>query len=314
MMSILNLIRYKNLLIIAFFQALLRYGLILPILHSYGIEPALSNLHFALVVISTVLLAAAGNVINDYFDVRIDSINRPQRVIIGKYIERRSALLLHVILTLGGVFVGLYVSFVYRRESYALMFICVPFLLWFYSTYFKKQMLTGNLVVALLVALVAYLVVSVEFSALERKIGSQILASQACSLAWLYTTGFAAFAFLSNLIREIIKDMEDAEGDKAAGCHTLPIEMGMTNSKILVTLLLAFMIFMLWISYAMFHWLRDIPYVLPYFAIFLTLPSIVVGAMVWRGNDSKTFHNASQASKVIMLAGILFTLVLGTNV
>lgn len=313
-MAYLRLIRYKNLLIIALFQILLRYWLILPILERHSIAPALSHLQFALVVLATLMLAAAGNVINDYFDIRIDTINRPDKVIIGRAIERRSALMLHVILTLTGVFVGLYIAFAFRKESYALLFIGVPFLLWYYSTYFKRQMLSGNIIVALLTALVAYLVVSVEFAALEMQTGRQIIETEACSRAWFYTTGFAAFAFISTLLREIIKDMEDTRGDREAGCRTMPIEIGATNCKIIVVLLTAFMLIVLWTSFGMFSWLQRVPYAAPYFALMLTMPSIYVAYATFKAQDARQFHHASRVCKLMMLFGILFILLLGSSI
>ncbi len=190
-MSILRLIRYKNLVIIVLLQYLLRYGLLIPILYSYGLSPALSDARFVLLVLSTVLLAASGYVINDYFDIRIDTINRPHRVVVGRVVPRRTAMLLHVIFTISGVFIGLFLAFITRKENYALLFILVPALLWYYSTTFKKQILIGNLIISLLTALVPYMVVSFEFATLARVYGVEILQSPACSTAWFWTTGFA---------------------------------------------------------------------------------------------------------------------------
>ena len=222
--------------------------------------------------------------------------------------------MLHVILTLTGVFVGLYIAFAFRKESYALLFIGVPFLLWYYSTYFKRQMLSGNIIVALLTALVAYLVVSVEFAALEMQTGRQIIETEACSRAWFYTTGFAAFAFISTLLREIIKDMEDTRGDREAGCRTMPIEIGATNCKIIVTLLTAFMLIVLWTSFGMFSWLQRVPYAAPYFALMLTMPSIYVAYATFKAQDARQFHHASSVCKLMMLFGILFILLLGSSI
>ncbi len=114
-MAYLRLIRYKNLIIITLLQILLRYGLIIPILEKYKIDPALSDITFFLLVFSTILLAASGYVINDYFDLRTDRINRPDNVIVGKLVKRRIALLLHVLFSFAGVFIGLYLSYITRK-------------------------------------------------------------------------------------------------------------------------------------------------------------------------------------------------------
>lgn len=309
MMAFLRLIRFKNLLIIALLQFLLRYGLLLPVLHFYGISPVLPTSLFVLMCVATLTMAASGNVINDYFDVRIDRVNRPESVIVGHYIPRRTVLLLHVLFTMVGVICGLFLSFWFRKESYALLFVVLPVVLWFYSTSLKKQMLIGNIVIALLTALVPYLVVSLEFSALERHYGHEILESEACSTAWFWTTGFAFFAFITNLIREIIKDMEDVKGDRLGGCHTLPIEMGMVNSKWVVNLLSATMAIALWLIYLLLPQMTQIKYVLPYL-ILLTCTIVLMMGMVHRARRTADFRNAGRVGKIMMLCGILFIFLL----
>ncbi|TAJ15764.1 prenyltransferase [Marinilabiliaceae bacterium JC017] len=305
-MTYLRLIRYKNLIIIALLQFLLRYGLLLPILAHYNLSPALSEVRFVLLVISTVLLAASGYVINDYFDMRTDRINRPGKVIVGKQVKRRIALLLHVLLSFTGVFIGLFLSYITRKESYALMYIFIPILLWYYSTTFKKQILIGNLIISLLTALVPYVVVSIEFAMLSRVHGSQILSTQACSTAWFWTSGFALFAFSSNLTREIIKDMEDLVGDKAVGCRTLPIEIGSSLTKILVVLMLSASVIILWSIYYFIPEVRNIPYSSWYFIILITLPYTGLIFQLAYAKSPKAYHRASTLSKLIMLTGILF--------
>ncbi len=308
-MAILQLVRYKNLIIIVLLQCLLRYGLLVPILHYFGVSPALSDLRFALLVISTVLLAASGYVINDYFDIRIDKINRPNEVVVGRLIPRRAALLLHVILTISGVFMGLFLAYISRKENYALMYILIPGLLWYYSTTFKKQVLIGNLIISLLTALVPYVVVSLEFATLARIYGESILESPACFTAWFWTTGFAFFAFISTMARELIKDMEDVEGDRKAGCSTLPVEMGLGYSRTVVFLLTLFSVVALWVVFLLVPQLRTSYFTLGYFLLFLTLPYSLLGYKMLKSKVKSDFSGASRLSKIIMLAGILYILV-----
>jgi len=310
-MAYLKLIRYKNLIIIVLLQILLRYALLIPILQSFGIEPVLSDLRFSLMVVATVLLAASGYIINDYFDIRIDRINRPQSVVIGRKIRRRTALFLHVVLTVTGMLIGLYLAFVTRKENYALFFVCVPIILWYYSTTFKRHILIGNLIIAVFTALVALLVVSLEFATLSRVHGEQILQSEACSTAWFWTSGFALFAFITNFIREIVKDAEDIKGDKAVGCRTLPIALGIKLTKVFVFLLEIASLVVLWIIYFFVPDIQSIPYASWYFVIGFTLPHIVMIVMWLKASESKQFHHVSTLGKVIMLAGILFLLLAG---
>lgn len=311
-MPFLRLIRFKNLVVIALLQFLLRYGLLIPMLNFYGIDPALSHIRFLLLVIATVFLAASGYVINDYFDVKIDRINRPDKVVVGQVYQRRKVLLFHVLFTFIGVFTGLFLSFIYRKENYALMFIFIPVILWYYSTTLKKQVLIGNLAISLLTALVPYVVVSLEFAALGKLYGQSILATEACSTAWFWTTGFAFFAFIINLARELIKDMEDVKGDQEAGCHTLPIEMGLEYTRTIVILISLASLVALWIIYLLVPQLLGSRITLWYFILFLTIPYLGLIWQIYRSEEMHQFHKASQLSKLIMLFGILFILIART--
>lgn len=310
-MAYLKLIRYKNLIIIALLQILLRYALLLPILESYNIQPVLSDFRFGLLVLVTVLLAASGYIINDYFDIRIDRINRPDSVVVGRKIKRRTALFLHVLLTIFAILIGLFLAYVSRKESYALFFIAVPVILWYYSTTFKRHILIGNLVIAMFTSIVALLVVSIEFAMLSRAHGMEILQSEACSTAWFWTSGFALFAFITNLVREIIKDAEDINGDKAVGCRTLPIALGLPLTKVFVLIIELASVLILWLIYFFVPPVKTIPYVTLYFIVGLTLPHIVLMLLWMRAKSSRQFYHVSTLGKIIMLSGILFLLLAG---
>ncbi len=312
-MAYLRLIRVKNLIIITLLQILLRYGLIIPILEKYSIIPALSDVNFFLLVLSTILLAASGYVINDYFDLRTDRINRPENVIVGKLVKRRIALLLHVLFSFTGVFIGLYLAYITRKENYVVMFIFIPAILWSYSTLLKKQVLIGNLSIAFLTAIVPYIVVSLEFAALQRLHGNEIVNSTACSLAWFWTTGFAFFAFITTLTREIIKDIQDIPGDKAIGCKTLPIEIGVPYSKAIVSILSIASIVAIWLIFFLMDNFSAIPYATPYLLIFITLPYTYLIYSVITATTQADFGRASTISKWIMLFGVLFIAMAGYN-
>ncbi|MCU4176175.1 geranylgeranylglycerol-phosphate geranylgeranyltransferase [Carboxylicivirga sp. N1Y90] len=310
-MAYLRLIRYKNLLIIALLQFMLRYALLIPILEHYGLQPVLSDFRFILLVVSTVLLAASGYIINDYFDIRIDRINRPEKVLVGKVIKRRVALFLHVVLSITGILIGFFLAYVARKEVYALIYLAVPITLWYYSTTFKRHVLIGNLIISMLTALVALLVVSIEFAMLSRVHGVQVLQTQACSTAWFWAMGFALFAFITNLTREIIKDAEDLKGDKAVGCRTLPIALGMPLTKAFVFLMELASLFILWIIYFLIPEIREIPYVKVYFIVGFTLPHLILLFLWYRAKTSKDYHWVSRISKLVMLLGIMFLLLAG---
>lgn len=305
MKAYIRLLRLPNVLFVGVFQVLLRYCLILPILEMWHVSPVLTNGQFILLVIATMTLTASGNVINDYFDVRCDSINRPSTQVVDKLIDRKTTILIHVLLTLFGLFCGLFLSFVLRRETYALFFVLIPIILWFYSTHFKKQIFIGNLVVATMMAITAIVVVAVEVAAIVESGNVQILGSEACNQAWRLTAIFAFFAFVTNLSREIIKDMEDVEGDLACSCHTIPIEMGIRNSKIVVIMLDIFMMIVLWICYQATTFLHESYYVLIYYAVGVGCPTLYKIYKLIKAHTPHDYHFISILSKVVMMIGML---------
>lgn len=300
----LRLARTGNVLFVGLFQVILRWCLILPTLEYWHIEPMMTTPQFIMLTIATMALTASGNVINDYFDVRPDSINRPERQIVDRLIDRKTTLLIHVLLTLIGVFCGLFLSFLYSKETHALFFITIPIILWFYSTHFKKQMLIGNLVVALLTASVAFMTTSAEIAFIVESGNASILNTPPCSQIWHYTALIAFFAFITTLTREIVKDMEDIPGDTQCGCHTLPIEMGTRNSKIIVILLQTIMLIALWASYYIGQY-SDTFFLWLYMLLAITVPTIIQTILLVRAETSEHYHRISTYSKIIMGLGTL---------
>ncbi len=311
MIAVFRLVRFPNLMIIALLQSLIRYGLIIPILAHYGYEPVLSDFRFALLVIASVCLAASGYVINDYFDIKIDRLNRPEKMVIDNGMKRREAMFFHVLLSFIGVFIGLFLAYISRKESWALLFLVVPVFLWYYSTTFKKQGFIGNMVVAGLTSLVSILVVSLEFAMMARVHGNQIIDSEACSTAWFWTLGFAFFSFITTLIREVVKDMEDIYGDEKEGCKTLPIEIGIDYSKLLVLILTSFTVISIWGLYFYFEILNNSILTLWYFLVLITLPFALSLIQLYRANTPRDYHLLSTFYKIIMLVDVLYIFIAG---
>lgn len=313
MRSIFSLIRLPNLLIIALTQYAMRYFIMEPLLPSAGFSLQLDNFHFALLVLSTVFIAAAGYIINDYFDTQTDWINKPERVVVGVAINRRVAMILHSVLNIIGVAIGVYLSVYIKLLSLSFVFLLTSGLLWFYSTNYKKQFLIGNLTVAFMTSLVPMVVILFELPLLNREYGSIMLQHNAnFNYIFIWVTGFALFAFITTLIREIIKDTEDFEGDKAYGMKTLPIKLGMTTTKIIITSLIlicvAMLLFIL-IKFIMFSGETTDFISLIYFMSLLVLPFFVLITMVIMANKKIDFKRASLLIKVIMLTGILYSAV-----
>ncbi len=307
MINFLRLIRYKNLLIIVLTQYLMRWSIIKPILEVYEFNLQFSELHFFFLVMATVFITAAGYVINDYFDTKTDLVNRPETVIIGRVLNRRWAILLHVIFNIIGIGLGAYISFYIGIPMLTLVFVFITGILWFYSTTYKRQFLIGNIIVAVLVALVPLMVILFEIPLLNKEYGLLMkeLRSDFTHII-LWVSAFAIFAFLLTLIREIIKDVEDFEGDSAYGRKTMPIVLGVLNSKIvIITFILTTLFSLLYIN---FRFLND-PITLIYFIVLLIIPLVFLIYKIIVAEDKKDYHRASNLSKLIMLAGIFYALV-----
>ena len=270
----LRLIRVQNLLIIVATQYLARVALVGP---RDNWPALLLDTHLFLLSLSTVCIAAAGYIINDYFDVKIDIINKPERVIIGRYLRRRVAMGTHQALNLLGLAIGLYLS----KWIFALNFASVV-LLWFYSSNFKRQPFVGNVIVSLLTAL-SLVVLAVFY---RREVDLLLI--------------YALFSFCISLVREIIKDMEDVRGDERFGCRTLPIVWGLRRTKNLLYVLIATFIAML---FGMAHSIGN-PQLSWMFMILLVPITWLVYRLVL-ADTRRDFSYLSSLCKLIMLMGVV---------
>ena len=307
--GVLRLIRWKNLLIIAFTQYCIRYLLISGMLKfmNLGIILQMSNFNFLLLSISTLCIAAAGYIINDYFDNKIDQHNKPDKVVVGKEISRRQAMFLHTILNIIGVLIGFYVAYRVGVIKLGLIQLLCTGLLWFYSTEFKKQVLIGNIVTSFLTALVPLIVVLYEMPLLISKYKT-VLQYSGVNLNHIlqFVAAYAGFAFLTSLIREIVKDMEDLGGDHKFGCRTLPIVYGISTAKIVVYVFIVIEIILLFIVQLKQLASLDMTSFL-YFGFAFQLPLLVLIFMVKKANTPAQFHKASSLLKGIMLLGVSYT-------
>ena len=243
MKAFLNLIRWKNLLMVIFTMVLMRYAVLAPLINKIGVILIKGNgaeipmslqfpwYDFVILVAATVFITAGGYVINDYFDIKTDLINKG-KVIVGTKIPRRKAMMWHSIFNIAGVAAGFYISFKSGYFWLGTLFLGVSGLLYFYSASYKRQFLIGNIIVAFLTAMVPMLVVFYEWPALYKyyTVNAVLLPPMNFIIFWI--GGFALFAFLTNLIREIIKDIEDFEGDIAYGRNTVPVIIGVLSAKI----------------------------------------------------------------------------------
>jgi len=296
-----RLIRWPNLLFIILTQALFRY-FILPFVYLDGHEGyeniKLSNSLFFLLVLASVCIAGAGYIINDYFDVNIDLINKSSKVIIGKFIKRRWAIVLHAVISFTGLVLSMYVGWRLQNILIPLFNFLAIFILLFYSSTFKKKLLIGNILISLLTAWVILVMTLAEYR--FRLSPHDIVWQRLLKLSFIY----AGFAFIISLVREVVKDMEDREGDVKYGCTTMPIVWGIPVSKVFVAvwivvltgLVMAMQIYVIQLGW----WFSAL-----YSIITIVIPLIWVLRKLYEANTPKQFHQLSSVIKIIMLAGII---------
>lgn len=315
----MRLIRLPNLIIVALTMILMRYAIIRPILSAIQVEmidnPGVLSpmmlqtkwFDFFVLVLSTVFITAAGYVINDYFDIRTDLINRGS-IIVGNTISRRKAMMLHNVFNIMGVAGGFYVSWRINYFWLGGLFLLVSGLLYFYSVSYKRQFLIGNIIIAFLTALVPFIVVVFDATSIYRYYYSSAVSFPGVSLIFFWVGGFALFAFLTTLIREIVKDIEDYEGDSTFGRNTLPVVAGIMSSKIVVEVLIAVTVFALYLVW--FRYIND-RITLGYISLFIVVPLIYAGIITLKSSSREGLNKASTLLKMIMLAGILYSIVAG---
>ena len=298
-----RLVRWPNLLFIALTQSLFYFCILIP--SFYGGNPIRENIlktpEFFLLSLSTVMIAAAGYIINDYFDLHIDRVNKPGRVVVEKIIKRRWAIIWHWILSGIGILLGFYLSWKLRNIFIGPSNLVCVLLLWFYSTTFKKKLLVGNLLISLLTAWVILVLYLSEFR-FHRFVDPEFHA--ALSRIYKFAVLYAAFAFIISLVREVIKDMEDLEGDSRYGCRTMPVVWGLNVSKFFcvswLTVLVAALIFIQFYVLQYRWW-----WTIAYTCFLVIFPILRVLKKMSGAETPAGFHLLSQMIKSIMLMGIL---------
>lgn len=284
---------------------LVKWCLIDTLLGFGGIVPAFSNLGFSLLVISTVLIAAGGYVVNDYLDTDIDEINKSDKIIVGNAISKKAAWNSYVALSLAGLLAAALPAWEIGNVNYVLIQVISGGLLWFYSYSYKRQILIGNLVVSGLSAIVVLLPFYYEAMAEDK-----LYYTDSVNFHFLKVgiVAYTMFAFLTTFSREIIKDMEDMEGDKSAGCKTFPIVAGIVPAKILA-ILFSFLV-MAAVGYFQYLLYEEDDYIsLIYFLVAVQLPTLWLVIKTACAKEKNDFHFASTLSKVVMVGGILSMLV-----
>lgn len=302
--SFFRLTRWLNLVFISLTQILFYYSVI-PFIYRNRYEQeaySFSQLNFFLLLAASVCIAAAGYIINDYFDLNIDIVNKPSKVIVGKYIKRRWAIVLHILLSLTGFFLSLYVGKKINNFYISFFNLLAIGCLWVYSTTLKKKLLIGNVIISLLTSWVIIVLSLAEYKNQYSNIGSikNYVNPRLLKLSFLY----AGFAFIISLIREVIKDIEDLNGDMRYNCKTMPIVWGVPVSKVFTAVWLIVLIgAVCFIQFYVIHlgwWISAI-----YSITLIIVPLLWILKKLYDAQTQADYHKLSSLVKFVMLTGIL---------
>lgn len=310
-----QLLRVGNLVFIAILLYVMEKWVATPLLHLARFQELMPWWILCLLILSTILIAAGGYVINDYFDVKIDRINRPDDLVVTRHISRDGAMRLFQVLSGIGIISGLAVAWWARSWTLGMTYIVIPGLLWFYSASYKRQLIVGNIVVAFVSALVPMLIAIVNADHLRHLYGEALTYTPIVGQLYVWLSGFALFAFLITLIREMVKDIEDINGDCEMECRTMPIVWGIKTTKIIATTLLiatialiAYMAFMVlpfpynWQSFST-----------RYVVFGLMIPIVCAVILLWASKTPLEYRRTQLIIKFVMFMGMLYSFVIYQN-
>jgi len=271
----------------------------MPVYAKAGLQPVIYGLNFVLLSLSSVFIAAAGYIINDYFDRNIDLISKPGKMVVDKIIHRRWAIIWHLVLSISGIAMGFYLDFTTKTYLVGVANAICVLLLFIYSISLKRRFLIGNVIISLLTAWVILVVTWCEnYHIINNRNG--LHAEKIIRETFL----FAGFAFIISIIREVVKDMEDIESDRKYGCRTMPIVWGINPTKVFTAVWLIVLIVTLCIvqAYAAhLQWWLSIVYCVA----LIIAPLVLMFKNLYSAKTSVQFHSLSSLIKLAMLTGIL---------
>ena len=308
--DIMRLVRWSNLLFLAALVWVMEKWVATPILVKAAFGEQLPGYMLLLIILATVLIAAGGYVINDYFDVKIDRINRPDEVIVTRSISKPAAMRLSMILSGIGIACGIAVAVVLKSLTIGILFVLIPGLLWFYSSSYKRLFMIGNLIIALLAGVTPIVVAMTNVAVLQLRYETILPYTTLVHDIYAWLGGFALFAFLLTWIREIIKDMQDQMGDRELECHSMPVVLGEKWTKVFVTGLIV-------ITLAIIGhlWWHILPFPTAwtnlstrYIALGIVTPLLCTIWLLWSAKIPSDYKVCQQVVKFTMLIGMLYSI------
>lgn len=300
LLAFFKLIRIQNLLLIALCQYLFQYFILRPMFYAYYIPVTMNHLSFFILVLTTLLIAAGGNIINDIFDEELDTFNKPDKVVINKLIDEGTAQNFYYAFNFVALMMAIYLCKMIGNMQLLTYFIFCFVILWLYSAEWKKKTVLGNVLISLLAAMSIVLVWLFERNLFDEKYLKLNDVKIVSIKIFYYVMAYAAFAFLTNFIREIVKDIQDKEGDEKFGKESLPVRIGVQNTKMVLVVFYGILVAMMgYVLYYFFvnQWMEKYLY-----GIFLILLPLLYSAFaLYFQNDAA---KAKWLIKVAILTGI----------
>lgn len=308
--DIMRLVRWSNLLFLAALIWLMEKWVAVPILDKAAFGEQLPWYLLLLIMLATLGIAAGGYVINDYFDVKIDRINRPDEVVVTRSVSKPVAMRISIVLSSIGALCGLVVAGLLHSLTIAILFILIPGLLWFYSSSYKRLFMVGNLIIALLAGITPIVVAMANVAILQLRYGTIIPFTTLPHDLYAWLGGFALFAFLLTWIREIVKDLQDQMGDRELECHSMPVVWGEKWTKVFVTGLIVATLAIIG------HlWYHVLPFPISwtslstrYIALGIVIPLLCTLWLLWAAKIPSDYKNCQQVVKFTMLIGMLYSI------
>jgi 4-hydroxybenzoate polyprenyltransferase len=298
-MTYLKLIRWQNVLMVLITQVLTFSFIIMP-LHD---APGQFTIPFLMLMLASLFIVSGGYIINDYYDVEIDRKNKPGKMVVGKQITRRNTLRVYLLHCFMGALAGIYTAFLLKSVFFGLLFIMAIGILWFYSYQLKKTLLWGNIVVAIMAAAPVYSVLMIIFFSEWSEAGGvhHWYVSNQKLVAFVF--GYSFFAVTTHFMREIVKDIQDMDGDKAYRCMTVPIRYGKAKSVAIAKGLAVAVMFFLLIGFYVLY--QEGFLLMSFYSIVLIAVMLFVTLRLSKAESSGDFGKAGLLVKWLMLFGIL---------
>lgn len=308
----MRLVRWSNLLFLAVLVWVMEKWVVVPLLDKAAFGEQLPWFLLLLIGCAIVLIAAGGYVINDYFDVKIDRINRPDAVVVTRSVSKPAAMRLSLFLSGIGIACGIVAAVLLRSLTFGILFVLVPGLLWFYSSSYKRLFMIGNLIIALLAGLTPLMVGMANVALLQLRYETILPYTTLVHDIYAWLGGFALFAFLLTWIREIIKDLQDQIGDRELECHTMPVVWGEIWTKVFVTVLIV-----LTLAIIGHLWWHVLPFPISwtslstrYIALGIVVPLLGSLGLLWSAKIPSDYKTCQQVIKFTMLLGMLYSICL----